>query len=1009
MNEPKNKYRYVLTDRFGTIDVSPLGEGDFKIDYDIEEDGKYFYSKQFNGKIIFTGETYNRMKTIEQSIYICTAQRLQVFRKCENSVEVVIFDGYFKLTDGNWDYDNCQVELKFGKNTPYRCIDANKNKKVDFFQYIYDRITVKPQTANGTIEYKNCFQNSPSGVSSDYWCGTGTPDDGNWVLISYNENSHNGVHYHVSNQWAREIVEVDCGVVTPIDWVLVEDNCATTGKKKWAKKVITYGCEFTNESIDENGAYSSTMSCKILGYDTTTATIDNGLHLEDVLTVLLNNICDNQLTVVSDFFQINPQNPSVTNYVTGLISQVNHLILFQKTDVKRPTTTGNANKAIWTFEKLIETLNFMFNVSYAIDGNTFRLEHISWFSRNNGINLNSSIYSKYVNGKKKYTYDVDNIPQREVFKFKEQFENATIDYSNDCAIGGNRDSEKSYIVDELTTNVQLCLNNPDKDSNVVEDSGFVLIATQKVGNDYYIITDASLQPQAINNTLASKNLVKNYHFHNRYLKTGLLNDEPVTFVTTRPLKKGETISIPLCCETVFNPNDAIPSPLGIGIVEKATFSLSTEMLDIDLKYNVFDNLQNNIAPVFTGNTSLKTYQETPVVFPLVINDADGTIASVGIVYQAYNGVVEILSNTQARYTPNAGFNGYDYFHLKAFDNWGEASNNAGFAVHVLPPNQPPIAVNDLYNVYQGQPFTAYLGIFNNDSDDNGFTLLSTSVVTAQGVAISINPTNGVFSYTPPTTFEGDDTFQYTIQDDTGAQSTATVTLRVGFINKPVGVNDNYSTQKNTALTIDGVSAGQLKLVSNDYTPDGTGGALYCTAETKATAQGGTVTINSNGTFTYTPPTNFTGLDNFTYTVNNTNGAATGNAYISVLPTIYVKLVQSNQVRHKKPKQNCNGGLVPAGSYLTRDYTLYFYSDAAGTIPFDVTGLGLVVNYRDAYYIHGDFGTSNYNDDAQTSTLTGVSQVLYNDFVYYDRDIYCEGLEYITEITTTLLSGGYQII
>ena len=260
MNEPKNKYRYVLTDRFGTIDVSPLGEGDFKIDYDIEEDGKYFYSKQFNGKIIFTGETYNRMKTIEQSIYICTAQRLQVFRKCENSVEVVIFDGYFKLTDGNWDYDNCQVELKFGKNTPDRCIDANKNKKVDFFQYIYDRITVKSQTANGTIEYKNCFQNSPSGVNSDYWCGTGTPDDGNWVLISYDENSPDGVHYNVSNQWAREIVEVDCGVVTPIDWVLVEDNCATTGKKKWAKKVITYGCEFTNEQIDENGAYSSTMS-----------------------------------------------------------------------------------------------------------------------------------------------------------------------------------------------------------------------------------------------------------------------------------------------------------------------------------------------------------------------------------------------------------------------------------------------------------------------------------------------------------------------------------------------------------------------------------------------------------------------------------------------------------------------------------------------------------------------------------------------------------------------------
>ena len=30
MSEVKNKYRYVLTDRFGTLEVAPLGEDDYR-------------------------------------------------------------------------------------------------------------------------------------------------------------------------------------------------------------------------------------------------------------------------------------------------------------------------------------------------------------------------------------------------------------------------------------------------------------------------------------------------------------------------------------------------------------------------------------------------------------------------------------------------------------------------------------------------------------------------------------------------------------------------------------------------------------------------------------------------------------------------------------------------------------------------------------------------------------------------------------------------------------------
>ena len=996
MSEVKNKYRYELTDRFGTMDVAPLGEGDFSIKYNRETDGKYFYSKTFQGKITFTGEIFKRLKRIERSIYICTTQRLKVFRKC-NAGEMLIFDGFFKLTEGDWDDDKCRVTLKFEKNTPDKCLKDNKSKKLNLLQLIQNKITVKPSTANGTIEYKNCFQDSPSGVSSDYWCGTGDPYEQNWTLVSYNEHSPDGVHYQVNNTWVREIIELNCGEVAPPEWVLVEDNCGTTGKKKFAKQVMLYDCVSDLTPIDENGAYKSSMSCKILGYDSNTTTIDNGMHLTDVLNLFVSQFCAD-VQVVSDFFQINPQNPSEINYVTGLKSQVNNLILFQKSDVKRPNATGNAWKAEWTFEKLMETLNILFNVSYSLENGVFRLEHISWFSKNAGLNLTLPAFEKWVKGKRKYSYDVGDIPIRENWKFKEAISytggwNAQIDYAGACAIGSNKEAEKNYVVEELTTDVQLCLENPSSDSNVVEDLGFVLIATKKYNGEYFIITEAdATYGTRLNNSLSFNKLVRRYHSHNRPLNKGVLNGDEITFITTKPIKKGEKLTVPLCCETTFDPNNTVTTELGVGIVDGAQFNLMAETLELDLLYDVFDTLTNNQAPQLAGG-AYSTYQNVPIVIPLNAVDADGVIAEIGIKNQAYHGTVEVLSLTEVKYTPNAGYTGWDSFSLVAFDDWSEVSNVAGFGITINPPNQPPTARDESYNVFHGENFNAQISIFENDSDDYGFTLANANIVTALGVNITIDG-NGRFNYIPPAGFEGVDTFQYSIVDNAGLTSTATVTLNIAFKNKPIAVADDYITQKNTQLVTDG-SVGKEALFANDYTPDGQTYAYTCNVENKATTAGGTVQIQANGLFTYNPPANFTGQDTFSYTVNNVNGSDTGTVTIHVLPTIYVKLLTSD------PKTY--GHASDEYRTKTRDYTLYFYSDAAGTQPLDVTGFGLKVKISETYNnINGGSNTTIW----ETNTVSGVSYKFYDDFVYFDRSDY-GSLGY--DVVISIAAGSYVII
>lgn len=1020
--EAKNRYRYELTDRFGTLDVAPLNEANFSIEWGRETDGKYFYSKTFNGKISFRGEIFSRLRRIEKSVYICTEQRLQVFRKC-GSTESLYFDGYFKLTEGEWLVDRCEVILKFEKNVPDKCLEQNKNVRVNLFQNIFNRITVKTAIAGGGVfEYLSYVEHISHGDESTVfggyiWNGVGTPEAGNWrvyfheerasSMLNYNPNDPQSVldlMYDAETKWVREVVTQDSAITPPAGWVLLEDNTATLGTKKYAKPANLINCTSTS-NIQDQWNYERNYSCNILGSTPSSgSTIDNGVSLSSVLTLLVSQFCPD-LTVVSDFFQINPENASPVNYVTGQASQVNEIVLFQKSDVKRPAANNNASKAEITFEKLIEALATMFNVYYRVENGIFRLEHISWYSRNAGLDLRLPRYAKYVRAKNGYTYDGANIPARETWSFKEQSASmdwrGEIEYNNACAVVDGRNNEKKYSIDDFMTDVALALNNPSSDSNVVEDAGFVIVATKIVGGVYYIISeDDGAGTFNINNTLGWRRLVRNYHFHERYLKNGSFNDSDVEFITTRPFKKGDKIEIPLCCSDVFKPEDFITTKTGEAIVESATFNLLTETLEIVPLYDVFEGLTENDKPVISA-TNATTYKETPISIPITVSDADGFVVSIQVKTPPLHGSVIVNGTTEVIYSPAAGYVGNDFFHLVASDDWSEISDTAAIMVNVLQTNQAPTATNDNYNVFHGETFSSGAGILANDGDDVGFTLITTTATTAQGITVNINA-NGTFNYTPPTGFEGVDSFDYTIEDGAGLQSSATVFLNVGYKNKPVAVDDSYNARKNTTLTTDG-SAGKRQLFYNDYTPDGNAYSYTTNVETKATAQGGTVSITSNGLFTYNPPSNFVGSDSFDYTVNNPNGSDVGLVTINVLPEIYVRLSKLNSTKVDgvilcgEPPQ-----ATPGGINWHADYRLNFYSDAGGTIPMDVTGLGMRANIAQTQ-------TPGSNSTWETGVLSGTQIIILEDFYYYEEIVDCNGFIGSIDRTIALAPGNYTII
>ncbi len=128
-----------------------------------------------------------------------------------------------------------------------------------------------------------------------------------------------------------------------------------------------------------------------------------------------------------------------------------------------------------------------------------------------------------------------------------------------------------------------------------------------------------------------------------------------------------------------------------------------------------------------------------------------------------------------------------------------------------------------------------------------------------------------------------DTLEYTvIISDTGSTDATIVgfsttidpktTLVAGsVISSPIAMNDSYSAIGNVLMVIP-VGSG---VRGNDLVNGGT------LSTNGTSANGGTVTLNADGSFNYDPPRGFSGSDTFTYTLTNAAGSDTATVTVTV--------------------------------------------------------------------------------------------------------------------------------
>jgi VCBS repeat-containing protein len=268
---------------------------------------------------------------------------------------------------------------------------------------------------------------------------------------------------------------------------------------------------------------------------------------------------------------------------------------------------------------------------------------------------------------------------------------------------------------------------------------------------------------------------------------------------------------------------------------------------------------SNDAPVAAAD-AYTTAEDTPLTAaaPGVLandNDPDGDQLSAWVGSGTSHGTLTLNADGAFTYSPAADFNGTDWFTYRAGDGTLD-SNLATVTITVTAANDAPTAAADAYGTSEDTALTvAAPGVLGNDSDPDGDTLSAILGAPPSHGTLTLNP-NGSFTYTPAANFNGTDDFTYQAGDGTLTSNPATVTITVTASNDPpAATNDAYTTAEDAPLTV--AAPGVL---ANDDDPDGD----PLSAATGSGPSHGTLTLNPNGSFSYTPTANFNGPDSFTY-------------------------------------------------------------------------------------------------------------------------------------------------
>ena len=173
-------------------------------------------------------------------------------------------------------------------------------------------------------------------------------------------------------------------------------------------------------------------------------------------------------------------------------------------------------------------------------------------------------------------------------------------------------------------------------------------------------------------------------------------------------------------------------------------------------------------------------------------------------------------------------------------------------------NRPPLAQNQSFAVQED----GSVGMTLSASDPDG-DALSYSIVTGPGQGTLTGDPPSIV-YRPAANYSGADSFSFRANDGNANSNAATVSITVQAVNDaPLSAPESYSVQSGATLSVSAPG-----LLANDSDID----SASLTAAVVTGPAHGSLTLASNGSFSFTPAAGYSGPDSFTYRASD--GTAT---------------------------------------------------------------------------------------------------------------------------------------
>ncbi|EJG0591702.1 tandem-95 repeat protein, partial [Vibrio parahaemolyticus] len=339
-------------------------------------------------------------------------------------------------------------------------------------------------------------------------------------------------------------------------------------------------------------------------------------------------------------------------------------------------------------------------------------------------------------------------------------------------------------------------------------------------------------------------------------------DDKVVSLDTNNGPANGTVSVNPDGSVTYTPNDNYHG------TDSFTYIVTSGEVSESTTVNV-DVTPVNDAPVAKDDTAV-TDEDTPVTIDVLPNDTDVdgdklSIESASVPKE--QGTVEVV-NGKLVFTPAENFHGDAEITYTVSD--GALTDQATVKVTVNAVNDTPVVESNIADQALAEDFTPYTIDLNTAfSDvDNVDGELTFSVSGNSNIQVAI--VNGIATITPTADWNGSETLAFTATDPSGESVSQTVNFTV----TPVAdiVADKARVVEDTPTII--------KVLGNDTFEDDD---KVVSLDTNNGPANGTVSVNPDGSVTYTPNDNYHGTDSFTYIVTSGGVSESTTVEVNVTP------------------------------------------------------------------------------------------------------------------------------